>query len=30
VVFTLGVLTKGKFTETCSNWNAADGTASSC
>jgi pilus assembly protein Flp/PilA len=30
VVFTLGLLTKGKFTETCTNWNAADGTASSC
>ncbi len=30
VVFTLGVLTKGKFTETCTNWNAADGTTSSC
>jgi pilus assembly protein Flp/PilA len=30
VVFTLGLLTKGKFSSACSNWNAADGTASSC
>jgi pilus assembly protein Flp/PilA len=30
VIFTIGLLTKGKFTQTCSNWNAADGTTSSC
>jgi pilus assembly protein Flp/PilA len=30
VVFTLGMLTKGKFTDTCSNWNAADGSSGSC
>jgi pilus assembly protein Flp/PilA len=30
VVFTLGVLTRGKFSETCSSWNAADGTTGTC
>jgi pilus assembly protein Flp/PilA len=30
VVVGLGVLTKGKFSETCSNWNAADGSGGTC
>jgi pilus assembly protein Flp/PilA len=30
VIFTLGVLTKGKFSQACTSWNAADGTTSSC
>jgi Flp pilus assembly pilin Flp len=30
VVFGLGVLTKSKFTDTCSSWNAADGSGGTC
>ena len=30
VIFVLGGLVKGKFTTTCSAWNAADHSAGSC
>jgi pilus assembly protein Flp/PilA len=30
VVFILGVVTHGKFSDTCTAWNTADGTTSTC